>query len=44
MTAKKGVEITFNSLVDTLGKLGVEIFGTHPERIRPESSQRSNAH
>ena len=30
---KKGVEITFNSLVDTLGKLGVEIFGTPGEEF-----------
>lgn len=32
---KKGVEITFNSLVDTLGKLGVEIFGTPGEEFDP---------
>ena len=32
---KKGVEITFNSLVDTLGKLGVEIFGTPGDEFDP---------
>lgn len=32
---KKGVEITFNSLVDTLGKLGVEIFGAPGEEFNP---------
>ena len=32
---KKGVEITFNSLVDTLGKLGVEIFGAPGEEFDP---------
>lgn len=32
---KKGVEITFNSLVDTLGKLGVEIFGEPGEEFDP---------
>lgn len=32
---KKGVEITFNNLVDTLGKLGVEIFGTPGEEFDP---------
>ncbi|MDE6723123.1 MAG: nucleotide exchange factor GrpE [Eubacterium sp.] len=32
---KKGVEITFNSLVDTLGKLGVEIFGTVGDEFDP---------
>ena len=32
---KKGVEITFNSLVDTLGKLGIEIFGAAGEEFDP---------
>lgn len=32
---KKGVEIIFNSLVDTLGKLGVEIFGAPGEEFNP---------
>ena len=32
---KKGVEITFNSLVDTLGQLGVEIFGAPGEEFDP---------
>ena len=32
---KKGVELTFNNLVDTLGKLGVEIFGTPGDEFDP---------
>ena len=32
---KKGVEMTFNSLVATLGKLGVEIFGEAGEEFDP---------
>lgn len=32
---KKGVELTFNNLVDTLGKLGVEIFGAPGEEFDP---------
>ena len=32
---KKGVEITFNSLVDTLGKLGIEIFGAPGDEFDP---------
>lgn len=32
---KKGIEITFNSLVDTLGKLGIEIFGAPGDEFDP---------
>ena len=32
---KKGVELTFNNLVGTLGKLGVEIFGTPGDEFDP---------
>ncbi|MDE6659324.1 MAG: nucleotide exchange factor GrpE [Eubacterium sp.] len=32
---KKGVELTFNNLVNTLGKLGVEIFGTPGDEFDP---------
>ncbi|MDE5603960.1 MAG: nucleotide exchange factor GrpE [Eubacterium sp.] len=32
---KKGVELTFNNLVATLGKLGVEIFGAPGEEFDP---------
>lgn len=32
---KKGIEMTFNSLVNTLGKLGVEIFGAPGEEFDP---------